>query len=127
MFVNGLASDPATYNQFNGLHQRMKKLRDKIEPARHKLAAHADRDAIRAGKPLGHASFEEWQEFWSALKDFVRILNEKMTGKRFDSDAGGALADAGSLLKALKQSQHFKTLLEGDDQAVADACRELEE
>jgi hypothetical protein len=49
MFVNSFKSDPATFKQLDGLHQRMKRLRDKIETARNKLAAHADRDAIRAG------------------------------------------------------------------------------
>jgi hypothetical protein len=122
MFVNSFASAPATLKQLDELHKRMQKLREKILPARNKLAAHADRDAIRGGKPLGHASFEEWEDFWSTLQDFVRILNEKMIGKPFEIDPGGVLGDAESLLKALKQSGHFETLLEGDDQAVADAC-----
>src|SRR5258706_11564712 len=101
MFVNSFKSDPATFKQLDELRQRMKKLRDKIETARNKLAAHADREAIRAGKPLGEASFEEWEDFWSALKNFVRILNEKTTGKSVNIDAGSALVDAGSLLKVL--------------------------
>jgi hypothetical protein len=78
-----------------------------------------------AGKLLGQASFEDWEDFWSALKGFVRILNEKMIGKPFEIDAGGVLGDAESLLKALRQSEHFETLLYGDDQAVADACLKL--
>jgi hypothetical protein len=50
------------------------------------------------------------------------MLNEKMIGKAFEIDAGGVLGDAESLLKALRQSQHFETLLEGEDQVVVDAC-----
>jgi AbiU2 len=125
MFVNSFAADPVTFKQLNELHQRMQKLRHKILPARNKLAAHADRDAIRAGKPLGQASFEEWDDFWSALQSFVRILNRKIIGKPLEIDAGGVLGDAESMLKALTQSQHFETLLNGDDPAVAHACLKL--
>jgi hypothetical protein len=103
----------------------MKKLRVKILPARHKLGAHADRDVIRKGQVLGKASFEEWEDFWSALKDFVRVINERTTGKPFEIDAAGVIGDAEMLLKALGQSRHFETLLNGSDKAVADACIKL--
>jgi hypothetical protein len=89
------------------------------------LGAHADRDVIRKGQLLGKASFEDWDEFWSALRDFVRILNEKTTGKPFEIDAGGVFGDAEMLLKALGQSRHFETLLNGSDKAVADACLKI--
>jgi hypothetical protein len=102
--------------------ERMKKLRTKILPARNKLGAHADRDVIRKGNVLGQASFQEWEDFWSALKDFVRIINEKLTGKPFEIDAAGVLGDAEMLIKALWQSRHFETLLRGSDKAVVDAC-----
>jgi hypothetical protein len=122
LFANSFASDPGTYKQLDALHQRMKKLRTKILPARNKLGAHADRDVIRKGKVLGQAGFEDWEDFWSALKHFVRIINEKTTGKPFEIDAGGVFGDAEMLLKALRQGQHFETLLNGSDKAVADAC-----
>ncbi len=125
MFVNSFSSEPETFKQLNELHQRMQKLRTKILPARNKLAAHADREAIRSGKPLGFASFEEWDEFWSALRDFVRMLHEKTIGKPFEIDAGGVLGDAEMLLKALSQSRHFETLLNGDDPAITAACVKL--
>ena len=47
LFANSFASDPATYQQLTALHERMKKLRNKILVARHKLGAHADRDVVR--------------------------------------------------------------------------------
>jgi hypothetical protein len=125
LFAKSFASGPETYKQLDALHQRMKKLRAKILPARHKLGAHADRDVIRKGRLLGKASFEEWDDFWSALRDFVRILNEKTTGKPFEIDAGGVFGDAEMLIKALGQSRHFETLLNGSDKAVADACLKL--
>ena len=86
----------------------MNLLRAKIIPARNKLGAHADRDVIRKGEPLGAASWQEWDDFWSALQDFVRILNEQMTGSPYEIDAGGVLGDAESLLNALRQSQHLR-------------------
>jgi hypothetical protein len=66
LFANSFASDPAAYKQLDALHQRMKKLRVKILPARHKLGARADRDVIRKGQVLGKASFEEWEDFCCA-------------------------------------------------------------
>jgi AbiU2 len=61
LFANSFASDPETHKQLDALHERMKKLRTKILPARHKLGAHADRDVIRKGQVLGKA--EEWEDF----------------------------------------------------------------
>ena len=100
----------------------MQRLRAKVQPARDKLAVHADRDAVRKGAPLGQASFEEWDDFWSALQEFVRILNEKVTGKPFEIDASGVEGDAEMLLKALAQSKHFEVLLNGNDPAISEAC-----
>lgn len=125
MLVNGFASDPETFKKLGGLYQRMQRLRERVKPARDKLAAHVDRDAVRKGKPLGQASFAEWDDFWSALREFVGILNEKMTGEPFEIDAGGVVGDAESLLKALAQSRYFETLLNGDDPAISKACLKL--
>ena len=71
------------------------------------------------------ASFEEWEDFWSALREFVRTINEKTTAKPFEVDAAGVLGDAELLIKALSQSRHFETLLNGSDKAVSDACLKL--
>ena len=125
MFVNAFASDPETYKQLDALHQRMLRLRKKVEPARHKLVAHADREAVRSGKPLGGGSWEEWDDFWSALADFVRIINKKKTGNPFEIDAGGVMGDAESLIKAVEQGKHFTTLMGSDNPAVREACLKL--
>jgi hypothetical protein len=55
----------------------------------------------------------------------VRVINERTTGKPFEIDAAGVIGDAEMLLKALGQSRHFETLLNGSDKAVADACIKL--
>jgi len=125
MFVNALRSDPETFKRLDELHQRMKKLRKIILPARHKLAAHADRDTIRGGKPLGAASWAEWDDFWLALQDFVRLLNERTKGKPFEIDAGGVFGDAEMLLRGLRQSQYFEALAKSDNPVIRDACLKL--
>lgn len=110
LFTNSFPRDSATFKQLETLRLDMNNLRAKILPARNKLGAHADRAVILKGEPLGAASWKEWEDFWSALQDFVRILNEKTTGKPFEIDAGGVRGDAETLLKALFNSQHFETL-----------------
>jgi AbiU2 len=121
-FINSFPADSQTSKQLDELRQRMEQLRKKIRPARNKLIAHADRDAIREGKPLGEASWKEWDEFWAALKNFVRILNEKTIGKPYEIDIAGVYGDAEMLVKSLQQSGFFETLLNGKNQAVRDAC-----
>jgi hypothetical protein len=121
MFVNNFAADTEAFKQLDALHGRMKPFRAKIEPARNKLGAHHDRAAV-GGPPLGAASWQEWNEFWSAVRDFVRVLNEQTTGEPFEIDAAGVSSDVEMLLKALRQSRHFETLLKGNDPAVVKAC-----
>jgi hypothetical protein len=75
-----------------------------------------------SGPPLGTASWQEWDQFWSDLAEFVRVLNEQTNGKPFEIDVSGIQGDAEMVLKALNQSQHFETLLHGKDAAVKAAC-----
>jgi AbiU2 len=96
LFLHGFPTDSDTYKQLKDLCQRMKKHRQKLLPARNKLGAHADRDVIRKGTPLGAASWKEWDEFWSALEEFVSILNKATTGEPFDIKAAGVTGDAES-------------------------------
>jgi hypothetical protein len=125
LFTNSFPPESETFKKLAKLRQRMDKLRQKIQPARHKLGAHADRDVIRKGMVLPGGSWEEWDDFWSALADFVRILNEQTFGTPFEIDAVGVLGDAETLLKFLKQGQYFDTLLNGNDPKVRDACLKL--
>jgi hypothetical protein len=85
------------------LRQRINEFRKKVKPARDKLAAHADRLVIQKGEPFATATWEEWDNFWSTLRDFIRILKEKTTGQTFDIDAPGVKAEAEILLKALSK------------------------
>lgn len=122
LFTNSFPSDSKTFKQLEALRQRMNKLRVKVLPARNKLGAHADRAVILKGEPLGAASWKEWDDFWSALQEFVRVLNEATTGKPLEIDASGVRGDAEMLLKALFNHQNFETLLKSDDPTVRDAC-----
>jgi AbiU2 len=125
LFVNSHPPESEAFKQLDALHKRMQKHRKIIEPARNKLGAHADRDVILKGEPLRAGSWDEWSDFWSALADFVRILNEQTFGKPFEIDAAGVLGDAEMLLKALTQSQHFEAALNSADPTVRDACLKL--
>jgi hypothetical protein len=122
LFSRSFPLDSETFKHLETIRQRMNMLRSKILPARNKLGAHADRAVILKGEPLGAANWQEWDDFWSALADFVRILNEQTTGKPFEIDAGGVLGDAETLLKALFNSQYFEKLLRSNDPAVRNAC-----
>ena len=125
LFRNSFPPESETFKKLDKFRRRMDKLRQKIQPARRKLGAHADRDVIRKGEPLPGGNWEEWDDFWSALADFVRILNEQTFGKPFEIDAAGVLGDAETLLKFLKQGQYFEILLNGNDPKVSDACLKL--
>ena len=124
-FVNSFGADSQTGKQLDELRQQMNAHRKKIEPARHKLIAHADREVIRQGKPLGLASWPEWDQFWGALKRFINILNEKVVGTPYDIDIAGVPGDAEMLLKSLQQSRHFETLLRERDETVKATCLKL--
>lgn len=49
------------------------------------------------------ATWKDWDDFWSALADFVRFLNEKTNGKPFEIRAAGIRGDAKMLVKAMHQ------------------------
>jgi hypothetical protein len=121
-FVNSFGAGSQTGKQLGELRQQMAAHRKNIEPARHKLIAHADREVIRQGKPLGLASWRQWDEFWAALRKFVMILNESVLGTPYDIEVAGVPGDAEMVLKSLQQSKYFETLLGEGDQTVKAAC-----
>jgi hypothetical protein len=124
-FVNSFPPNSQTFGQLEELRQRLIPHRKKIEPARNKLIAHADRDAIREDKPLGQASWQEWDAFWTTLKSFVDLLNQKALGTPYSIDITGVPGDAEMLVKAFQQSRYFETLLNQADKNVQAACLKL--
>jgi hypothetical protein len=82
LFVSSFAPESEAFKQLEALRQRMQKLRAVILPARNKLGAHADHDVITKGEPLAGGSWKEWDEFWSALSDFVSALKPSVSPSR---------------------------------------------
>jgi hypothetical protein len=77
MFVDSFPANSQTAKQLDDLRRQMDILRKKILPARNKLVAHADSEAIRQGKPLGQASWTDWDGFWIALKSSSAFLTRR--------------------------------------------------
>lgn len=103
--TNSFPHESEEFKWLESLRQRMNKLREKLLPARNKIVAHADLKTIRDGTLLGAASREEWDDFWCALQDFIRLLNEATTEEPFEINAAGVRGDAEMLIKALFNHQ----------------------
>ena len=102
LFLNGFPFDQEIFSRLKHLHQSMQVFRKKIEDARHKLGAHSDRATVQSGRALAAASWQEWDQFWSNLREFVRILNEAIVGGPFEIEVAGVPGDAEMLFKALQ-------------------------
>jgi hypothetical protein len=97
------SSDLPILNRLKELRASMQAFRKKIEPARHKLISHLDRATILAGRPLGAATDEEWDQFWLDLEKFINIVHRKIIGSPFYLNGVAGRSDAGDLLKALRR------------------------
>jgi hypothetical protein len=114
-FLANNSDFPASANQHRKLTKlaaRMHEFRDCILPARNKLISHLDLDAAHGRESLGGAPLEAWQRFWRDLTTFVRIIHERYFGEPFSPDEVGRLSDAYQLVKAMKESTCFRTLLD---------------
>jgi hypothetical protein len=98
---------------------RIETFRGRILPARNKFISHLDLDAALARKSLGGASVAAWRRFWLDLQDFLTIMYRRYVdaGAPFYLNGVGMMSDADQLVKALKESAYFRTLL--DDSALA--------
>ena len=81
LFTNAFVRVVPLHRELTQLQSSMDKHRSRIEKARHKLTAHADRETIKSGKPLGAATWSEWDQFWKDLGAFVSLVHEHV----FDS------------------------------------------
>ncbi len=117
------SADPSTEKRLADLADKLQAFRKKVVDARNKLISHADRDAIRAGLPLGAASNGDWNEFWLNLQELVCIIHEKVMGTPFYINGVAMLSDADGLLKALKHADCFHELLK--DPALTQRCADL--
>lgn len=101
-FTNALVRSEPLHRQLIGLQASMDEHRCRIENARNKLTAHADLETIRAGKPLGTASWPEWHQFWKDLEAFVSLVHEHVLGSPFKIRAAMVRGDAEMVLKKLQ-------------------------
>jgi hypothetical protein len=118
------SNEPKSLQRLTELCNELSAFRAKVLPARNKLISHADRQANRAGIPLGKASDEEWDCFWRHLQEVVTIIHDKVVGHPFDFD-GGQMSDADGLLRALEYGDCFQALLRDDDPSIVKRCVDL--
>lgn len=99
--------------------------RAQIILARNKLIGHLDRHSVHDGKELGAADKKLWNQFWLDLQDFLHILHKRYVDPQsvFYLNGVGQLSDADSLVKALKESTYFQTLLA--DRTLTSKCADV--
>jgi hypothetical protein len=102
LFTNAFVRIEPLHRQLTELQTRMEKHRSRIEKARHKLTAHADRETVKAGKPLATATWSEWDQFWKDLGAFVSLIHEHVLGSPFEIRAAMVRGDAEMVLKKLQ-------------------------
>jgi hypothetical protein len=111
------SSTPATLDRLKRLSGSIHAFRDKIVPARNRLIAHLDRESVQLGQPLGGAPQDDWLQFWIDLQDFLNIMDKHYVDPNghFYLNGIAQLSDADMLVKALKDSTYFRTLLDGKE------------
>lgn len=102
LFANAFMEEEPLYAKLDDLRSRMMKHRYRVLAARNKLGAHADRATIKKGEPLGAAKWEEWDQFWSDLNEFVSAVHERVFHTPSEIKASGVRGDAEMLLKKLQ-------------------------
>ncbi|MFZ1992221.1 MAG: helix-turn-helix domain-containing protein [Alphaproteobacteria bacterium] len=107
------------------LSDSMHGFRAKIIPARNKLIGHLDSHSVLDGKSLGEADTKLWSQFWLDLQDFLHILHKRYVDPQsvFYLNGVGQLSDADSLVKALKESTYFQTLVA--DRTITSKCADV--
>jgi hypothetical protein len=107
------SSTPATLDTLKRLSDSIHAFRNKIVHARNKFIAHLDRESVQLGQPLGSAPQEDWLRFWIDLQDFFNIMHKHYVDPNghFYLNGIAQLSDAYMLVKALKESTYFWTLL----------------
>ena len=108
------SASPRELAKLTKIVSRIEAFRARVVPARNKLIGHLDLDAVLGRKSLGGASIPAWQRFWLDLQDFLTIIHKRYVDARvpFYLNAVGGVSDADQLVKALKESNYFRTLLD---------------
>ena len=111
------SSAPNTLDRLKRLSDSMHAFRDKIVPARNRFIAHLDRESVQLGQSLGGASQEGWLQFWLDLEDFLHIMHKHYVdpNSNFYLNGIAQLSDAEMVVKSLKESTYFQTLLDRNE------------
>jgi transcriptional regulator with XRE-family HTH domain len=120
-----LPAASAELTKLRKLSDSMHGFRAKIIPARNKLIGHLDRHSVLDGKSLGEADKKLWTQFWLDLQDFLNILHKRYVDPQgvFRWKDIAQLSDAERLVKALKESTYFQTLLA--DKTLTSKCADV--
>jgi AbiU2 len=107
------SASPRDLAKLTKIAARIDKFRQRVLPARNKLISHLDLDTALGRRALGGASIAAWQKFWLDLQDFVTIIYRRYVDRRtpFYLNGVGMISDADQLVRALKESTYFHTLL----------------
>jgi hypothetical protein len=89
------------------------------------LIGHLDRKSVLDGEELGGADKCDWDRFWLDLQDFVHTMHKHYVDPagHFYLNGIGNLSDADSLVKALRESTYFHTLVA--DAAITHKCADV--
>jgi transcriptional regulator with XRE-family HTH domain len=120
-----LPAASAELSQLRRLSDSMHGFRAKIIDARNKFIGHLDRRSVHDGKALGDADKKLWNQFWHHLEDFLHILHKQYVDPQgvFKLNQVAQLSDADSLMKALRESSYFQTLLA--DKKLTSKCADV--
>jgi hypothetical protein len=102
LFTSVFAKVVPLHSRLSELQSSMETHRGRIEKARHKLTAHADRETIKAREVLGAATWPEWDQFWRDLGTFVSLVHEHVLGSPFEIRAAMVRGDVEMVLKKLQ-------------------------
>jgi transcriptional regulator with XRE-family HTH domain len=114
---SNFSTAPRELDKLKRLSDSMHGFRAKIVPARNRLIGHLDRESVLHDHSLGDAPSNEWNQFWLDLQDFLNIMHKHYVDPngQFYLNGVGYLSDADSLVKALKESTYFQTLLDNKE------------
>jgi hypothetical protein len=109
--------DKDIFKKLKSLHAITEEFRKHIEPARNRLLAHLDKEAVLSGKPHGEFDEGEDRRFFDALQELCNITHEACSGTIYGDMILTRSGDVINLRKALKHAIAFdEALSESSDQ-----------
>jgi len=84
---------------------RLQEFREKVKPARDKLASHMDLATTRRQESVGAVDNDSWNRFWLDLDAFVYILSCRYLDEAVHINAVSNQSDVPALIAALRSPQ----------------------